>query len=94
MSKKQHYSGIESLSPLLSSDPYCDYRFVILGDTTEGTLDCLFRLSFNSYSKLNVSCIATEVKVMIDREGFNNNSGKRHIKEKRYSFAGMQDYGG
>ena len=90
MNKKPQYSGIENQFPLLGGDPNCDYRFGIF--TSEESPDCFFRLSFNSHSRLYASGIAPELTIVVDREGFDKNTGERFIEEKRYSFAGMQDY--
>lgn len=90
MNKKQKYSGIESLFPLLGGDPHCNYCFGIF--TTEESPDCFFRLSFNTRSKLFASGIAPELIVVVDREGADKDTGERIIEEKQYTFPGMQDY--
>lgn len=89
MSKKQQYTGIENLFPLLGGDPLCDYRFGMF--TTEGSPDCFFRLSFKTHSKHAASGIEPELIITVDRECADNSTGERIIEEKQYVFPGSKD---
>lgn len=89
MSKKQQYTGIESLFPLLDGEPRCDYRFGLF--TTEESPDCFFRLSFNTHSKHAASGIEPELIIVVDRECADKTTGERIIEEKQYVFPGSKD---
>ena len=89
MSKKQQYTGIESLFPLLGGDPRCDYRFGMF--TTENSQECFFRLSFITQSKHAASGIEPELIIVVDRECADKSTGERIIEEKQYVFPGSKD---